>query len=971
VTNERWTDIDRLLGEALEREPHERAAFLQRACADNEELRREVESLMAHAGGAGDFLEHPALELVGTVPTLARQPLSVDSQLGPYRILGLVGSGGMGDVYRARDTRLERDVALKVLPALFAADSDRLARFKREAQVLASLNHPHIAAIYGFEDFGTLHAIVLELVEGGTLAERITRGSSSPSHPELPLAGRAATGSGRGLPLSEALDIARQIAGALEAAHERGIVHRDLKPANVKITPAGVVKVLDFGLAKAVAGDGSGPDLTQVSILTMDGTSVGPMLGTPAYMSPEQARGQPVDKRTDIWSFGCVLYEMLAGRTAFGRSTVTDTLAAILHDDPDWNALPRTTSPSLQRLLQRSLAKDRNDRLRDIRDIRFAIEDSTPGKRIAELPIVALRSRRLRLSIGISLLLAAALGIGWWAGRRSAPAGNLADPLAEARVARLTDFPGSESDAAISSDGKFVVFVSDRAGTPDVWLNQLGTGHFTNLTQGRESPSEFISLVRNVGISHDGSDIWLAGRFPDRRLRLMPLLGGPSRIFLSGNVVNVAWSSDGALLAYHTGAPGDPMFVADRTGGNAREVFKSPVAGGHNHFPVWSPDGRWIYFVTGIAGTQEMDLWRIAESGGKPERLTQHNSNVQYPTPIDSRTLLYLSLAPDGSGPWLWALDVERKETRRISHGLEKYISLSASGNGRRLVASVSNPTADLSSVPILDRPAEERDVKPFPVPTVRALAPRFFGPASLFYLSSLGSGDGLWRYQGGQLLEIWKGTNGTLFEPAAVSPDGKRVAISLRRQGRIQLNVMSDDGTGLMLFADTLDVRGSASWSPDGNWIVTGGRDANGQGVFKVPVGGGPPFRLAAEAGFDPVWSPRGDLIVYSGDVVAAHAPLLAVRPDGAPVELPVIQVRTLGQRHRFLPNGEGLIYMQGDGPSQDFWLLDLKTWERRPLTRLANSGTMRTFDVTPDGKQIVFDRLRDNSDLALIDLR
>jgi dipeptidyl aminopeptidase/acylaminoacyl peptidase len=366
-----------------------------------------------------------------------------------------------------------------------------------------------------------------------------------------------------------------------------------------------------------------------------------------------------------------------------------------------------------------------------------------------------------------------------------------------------------------------------------------------------------------------------------------------------------------------------------------------------------------------------MDLWRIAESGSKPERLTQHNSNVQYPTPIDSRTLLYLSPAPDGSGPWLWALDVERKETRRISHGLEKYISLSASGNGRRLVASVSNPTADLSSVPILDRPAEERDVKPFPVPTVRALAPRFFGPASLFYLSSLGSGDGLWRYQGGQLLEIWKGTNGTLFEPAAVSPDGKRVAISLRRQGRIQLNVMSDDGTGLMLFADTLDVRGSASWSPDGNWIVTGGRDANGQGVFKVPVGGGPPFRLAAEAGFDPVWSPRGDLIVYSGDVVAAHAPLLAVRPDGAPVELPVIQVRTLGQRHRFLPNGEGLIYMQGDGPSQDFWLLDLKTWERRPLTRLANSGTMRTFDVTPDGKQIVFDRLRDNSDLALIDLR
>ncbi len=298
--------------------------------------------------------------------------------------------------------------------------------------------------------------------------------------------------------------------------------------------------------------------------------------------------------------------------------------------------------------------------------------------------------------------------------------------------------------------------------------------------------------------------------------------------------------------------------------------------------------------------------------------------------------MLYLSPAADGSGPWLWALDVERKATRRATHGLEKYISLAASGNGRRLVASVSNPTASLSSVPILDRPAEERDIKPFPVPTVRALAPRF-GPGSVFYLSSLGGGDGLWRHQDNQLLELWKGTDGTLFEPAAVSPDGKRVVISLRRQGRIQLNVMSADGTGLMRFADTLDVRGSASWSPDGNWVVTGGIDAKGPGVFKVPVGGGDPVRLVARAGFDPVWSPDGSLIVYTGDVVAASAPLLAVRPDGAPVELPAIQVRTGGQRHRFLPNGEGLVYMQGDGPSQDFWLLDLRTRESRLLTRLA----------------------------------
>ena len=206
----------------------------------------------------------------------------------------------------------------------------------------------------------------------------------------------------------------------------------------------------------------------------------------------------------------------------------------------------------------------------------------------------------------------------------------------------------------------------------------------------------------------------------------MPLIGGTPRVFLSGNVVNVAWSADGGLLAYHTGEPGDPMFVADRMGANARRIFVSPIPGGHNHFPAWSPDGRWIYFVTGDVATQDMDLWRIPASGGQPERLTQHHSNVTYPSPIGSRTVLYLSPAADGSGPWLWALDVERKATRRATHGLERYISLSANGNGRRLVASASNETAELSSVPILDRPAEERDVKPFPVPTVRALAPRF-----------------------------------------------------------------------------------------------------------------------------------------------------------------------------------------------------------------------------------------------------
>jgi serine/threonine protein kinase len=248
--------------------------------------------------------------------------ISPGTRLGPYQVLESLGSGGMGEVYRARDTKLNRDVALKILPELFAADSERLARFQREAQVLASLNHPNIGAIYGLEESNGVRALVLELVEGPTLADRIAEGP---------------------LPIDEALPIARQIAEALEAAHEEGIIHRDLKPANIKITSSGQVKVLDFGLAKAATGDASGPDLTRSPTITIGGTCEGVILGTAAYMSPEQARGQPVDARTDIWSFGCVLYEMLAGRPTFGGDTFSDTIAAVLEREPNWRALPKRT----------------------------------------------------------------------------------------------------------------------------------------------------------------------------------------------------------------------------------------------------------------------------------------------------------------------------------------------------------------------------------------------------------------------------------------------------------------------------------------------------------------------------------------------------------------------------------------------------------------------------------------------------
>jgi hypothetical protein len=283
-------------------------------------------------------------------------------------------------------------------------------------------------------------------------------------------------------------------------------------------------------------------------------------------------------------------------------------------------------------------------------------------------------------------------------------------------------------------------------------------------------------------------------------------------------------------------------------------------------------------------------------------------------------------------------------------------------------VATEASPIPNLWSVPILNRVAEEQDAKPYPVGTVRALGPRF-GGTSLFYLSSRGTGDGLWRFQDGQSTEIWKGSDGALLEPPAVSRDGQRVAIALRRGEKLTLHVATAEGNELRPLGESIDISGGADWSWDGQWIATGGTDAQSAGIFKIPVGGGTPIRLITGQASNPVWSPAGDLIVYAGENVGFYAPLLAVRPDGTPVKLPSIEVLREGVRVRFLPNSSGLIYMQGPPSAQNLWLLDLATMKSRELTRLNNAGAIRSFDISPDGN-IVFDRLRGNSHVVLIDV-
>src|SRR5262245_14297442 len=354
MEGDRQRQISGLYHAALLRAVPERAAFVRAACGGDRELQHEVESLLALDSSAQNLLITPAVVAAASLMTIGPAASLIGRQLGAYRVDSFLGAGGMGEVYRARDTRLGRDVAIKILPHAFTADAARLARFEREARMLAALNHPHIAAIYGVEEIDRNLALVLELVDGETLADRLRRGP---------------------VPVREAVAIGRQIAEALEAAHEKGIVHRDLKPANIKITPDGVAKVLDFGLAKAASSGELLPDLQPPNV-TVGGTREGVILGTAAYMSPEQARGQAIDKRTDIWAFGCVLFEMLTGQAPFAGDTVSDTIAKVLEREPDWQALPVQTPAKLRDLLRRCFQKDVHRRFRDAADIGIELEEA-------------------------------------------------------------------------------------------------------------------------------------------------------------------------------------------------------------------------------------------------------------------------------------------------------------------------------------------------------------------------------------------------------------------------------------------------------------------------------------------------------------------------------------------------------------------------------------------------------------------
>ena len=480
--------------------------------------------------------------------------LTTGARIGVYQITGAIGAGGMGEVYRARDPRLLRDVALKILPQIFAADPDRLARFEREAQVLASLNHPHIAAIHGIEESDGVHALVLELVPGDTLADRIARGP---------------------IPVDETLPIATQIAEALEAAHEQGIIHRDLKPANVKVTSDGVVKVLDFGLAKLAEPSGlmaaqspgtMSPTITSPALMTQAGM----LLGTAAYMAPEQAKGRPADKRSDIWAFGCVLYEMLTAKRAFPGDDMSETLASVIKTEPDWTALPPDVPAVLVQLLRRALAKDRRLRLRDIGDATLDLRAAADAAEPVGLAPRSDSRRTIVLASALTFCVGAAAAVaGVWLFLRAVPprVSKLTIPPSEAAVLHLTAF----SNLAITPDGSHVVFVAN--GGNELVVRRLDSVDITSLVKGGPFFAPFISADgRSVGffdLSHR----------PGGTLKKISLQGGPvSRICdidgSGGLRGRPAWGSDGTIVFATVSSPGLQRVSAD---GGTPTVLTTPL----------------------------------------------------------------------------------------------------------------------------------------------------------------------------------------------------------------------------------------------------------------------------------------------------------------------------------------------------------------------------------------------------------
>jgi Tol biopolymer transport system component len=582
--------------------------------------------------------------------------------------------------------------------------------------------------------------------------------------------------------------------------------------------------------------------------------------------------------------------------------------------------------------------------------------------------------RMVKRSLGLAATIAAVLLLIYAVLRFGYPAREMwRNPLANATFTRLTDWPGIEQAAEISRDGRWVSFLADRDGHMDAWLTQIGSGSYRNLTRGDRI--ELVNpSIRTLGFSADGAlvTVWTRnsdGSHPeDIKLMATPTAGGELRDFLRG-VAEVAWSHDGRQIVYHGTAPGDPLFVRDERGVTHR-IYVAPP-GVHCHFPLWSKDDAYIYFARGIP-PDDWDIWRIHPSGAELERITFHNSRVTHPVLLDERTLVYLASDPQGSGPWLYALNVEQRVPHRISFGLERYTSLAASAGGTRLVATVDESRSSIWSASLGPDPGasgSQRAIQPVSLVSETGLSPRT-GPNYILYVSARAGRQGIWMKPAeGQSHELWSDAHAIIMGAPAVAPDGRHIAFTVADREQSVLYTMDTDGKEVRALTRSLDLRGNPAWAPDGRSITCAVVHNGEPRLMSIALDNSPPSPLVSEYSIDPVWSPDGQFLIYSGADVGTTFPLRAVARDGRPYPIPALILTRGARRVAFSPDARSIVLLRGDMGHKNFWLVDLRTGAERQITELAPDITISDFDLSRDGSAVLFERTQKSSQIALIE--
>ncbi len=885
--------------------------------------------------------------------------LAAGIKLGLYEIQSPLGAGGMGEVYRARDTRLGRDVALKVLPEAFARDAERLGRFRREAQVLASLNHPNIAAIYGFEDSGATHALVMELVEGPTLAERIKQGA---------------------IPIKEALPIAKQIAEALEYAHERGIVHRDLKPANIKlasndkIAQNDAVKILDFGLAKALEGDASSVDISSSPTITRMATQAGIILGTAAYMSPEQAKGKSVDRRTDIWAFGCVLYEMLTGKQAFTGETVTDTLAAVIMKDPDLSALPANTTQSVRNLLQRCLKKDARQRLQSIGDARVALEDILSGasaqyelaqqdssaggmKPPLQMPVSRWRTALPWTIAGLVVAALTVTLIVLWPAPHASKAFPIELTLRIPPDQQLAEDAGPA--VVLSSDGTRVAYVTGSATSGRIYIRELDSSEATPL----ESVQGFAPFF-----SPDGQ--WIGFYSLDGKLEKVSVFGGaPVSLCEAIGGRGGSWSKDGTIVF----TPGYtmPLYRVSADGGTPVPLTRLDKARHEvtHRWPQVLPDGKAVIFTASSDNNNYEHAYveAVSLATGQAKVLVQ---NAYFGRYLPSGYLTYVS------GGTLFAAPFDAKDLKMAGTAMPVLPNLQAdlTSGGAQLSFSQNGTAAYITGATLSSQVTVALfDRKGVATPLVKQpgdySSPRF-SPDGKRLALQVGTGNI-------SVYDIARGTMTplTFDNPGCMAPlwtpDGKMIACT-RTTDSLGISWLPSDGTGSMKELTGGDGGGyqyPSSWSPDGRTLAffqfppkTGGCceigtlpvNPNGQaGESKIILGRG-----GTAAAVYPEISPDGHWMAYeSTESGVAQIYVVSFPGLGGKWQISV----TNGVFPRWSRAGHELFFIgEGTGTPALFdvpYTVEGNSFEPGKPEALFQGGFVgrdpySSYDITPDGK-------------------